>query len=215
MSKDVFTDLYDQLALEGYLISSKMEAFNFDKWKPGKHNILFITGLSGSGKTTLAEKMEKEYNAKMFELDGIDYYYDSSGIGLLKELEERCPTYAKIVKTQTVNSQHQFSYSLEEFLTIFNTLLKIMHEKSDTLFIVEGIQLIGLYDSFPFDEPCIIVGTSMIKSLYRRFNRTVKEGGRWSVILRNEFLQLMSFYIETEKKLRIFRKIIKSNKVKK
>lgn len=208
---DSFARLHLDLALEGYIVSSKMQSFNFDLWKEGEHNILFITGLSGSGKTTLAEKMEKEYDALLFELDGIDYDYDSTNAGILDELKEKSKVYAKIVQTQTVSSIHQYSYTMEEFISIFNTLISIMRSHHDKRFIVEGIQLMGLYKSFPFNEPTIIVGSSMLKSLYRRGKRTVEAGGRWSVMLKNEFLQLLAFYIDSEKKLSKFRKIIKTH----
>ena len=207
---DYFSTMHLNLSLEGYIFSSKMQSFNFDLWKKGSHNILFITGLSGSGKTTLAEKMEKQYDALMFELDGIDYDYDSTNAGILDELKQKSKVYAKIVETQSVSSTNQYNYSLEEFISIFNTLIEIMRSHKDKLFIVEGIQLMGLHKSFPFNEPTIIVGTSLLQSLYRRGKRTVEQGGKWTVMLKNEFLQLLAFYIDSEKKLSKFRKTIQS-----
>lgn len=54
-------------------------AQHFNLWKPGKNNVLFITGHSGSGKSSFAEEYEKQQHAIMFELDGLQHDYDSSG----------------------------------------------------------------------------------------------------------------------------------------
>ena len=62
-----------QILTENYIFSKDDYCLNLENWKREKgKNVLFITGLSGSGKTTLAKKMEKEYGAYMFELDGIE-----------------------------------------------------------------------------------------------------------------------------------------------
>ena len=44
------------IVMEGMIFSSKDHVQNLDKWKPGRNNILYVTGLSGSGKSTLAEE---------------------------------------------------------------------------------------------------------------------------------------------------------------
>lgn len=93
------------------------------------HNILFITGLSGSGKTTLAEEYERKYHAHMFELDGIEYDYDSSNIKILNQLKEQYPEYNNAIKNKfngmPQDKKHQFSYKLVRKLSISCILFQI------------------------------------------------------------------------------------------
>ena len=48
------------IAMENMLINQKDYVQNFDKWKPGANNILYITGYSGSGKSTLSKEIAKK-----------------------------------------------------------------------------------------------------------------------------------------------------------
>ena len=77
------------VAMENMIFSSKDYVQNLDKWKPGRNNILYVTGLSGSGKSTLAEEYEKKYNAHIFELDGLQHNFDSSGKGILEKCKKK------------------------------------------------------------------------------------------------------------------------------
>ena len=60
-------------AEESYIISNDDYIQNLDKWKPGKNNILYVTGLSGSGKSTLAKEYAKNHNAIHIEIDIFEY----------------------------------------------------------------------------------------------------------------------------------------------
>lgn len=199
-----FDRFIGQMALEGYLFSDKQEQFNYELWGKGTHNILFVTGISGSGKTTLAERLEKEHGAAMFELDGIDYHYDSSEKGLMEKLEKNVPEYAKIVKENSVSNNRALPIRGDLFKKLFDELIRITHQDSQTLYIIEGVQIIALGDKSIFNEPLIIMGTSMVKSLYRRIKRT---GGKWTDALKNEFLQLCDYYIDSQRELNRFRKL--------
>lgn len=196
---------------ENYIFSKDDYYLNLDNWKREKgKNILFITGLSGSGKTTLAEKLEKEFNAHMFELDGIEYNYDSSGKALLKKLKKGFKDYNKF----------ELSHG-EEFIKLLHDatvyLIDIMRKDYKTLYIIEGVQLfmingMDMLDFIDFNkDPIIIKNTSMAKSIINRFKRNGNGKIYLMKELKNEFFKLLGWYIEDEKNLNNFRKTVQDN----
>jgi len=153
-------------AEENVIIPKKDVIRNIEKWKPGPHNILFVTGLSGSGKTTLAEEYEKKYNAHMFELDGIEHGYDSSGKGILAKVYKK---YPEAKDREQFNPSGHFNVKLYD--AVIDEIIRICHEDSKNLYIIEGIQLadkdkeIGFaYKKYVSGQPLIIKGTSVAKS---------------------------------------------------
>src|SRR5699024_2907760 len=124
---------------EGIILNGKNIELNFDKWKREKgKNILFITGLSGSGKSTLAEEYEKKYNAYMFELDGLEHRYDSSGNAkILEKVREECPDYDNYYKD---HSQKVIN-NINAIWNAADKALEIMKNDYKNLYIVEGVQL--------------------------------------------------------------------------
>ena len=163
-----------EVVTEGVIFDGKDIVLNLDSWKPEPgHNILFITGLSGSGKSTLAEKYEKEYHAHMFELDGLEHRYDSSGSAkILDKVREACPAYDEYFNDSSKSAKD----NINAIWDAADKVLSIMKKDSKTLYIVEGVQLFdGLYsDDQLKGKPLIIKNTSSLKSIIRAVNRTAK-----------------------------------------
>lgn len=168
-------------ATENLIISKKDTIKNFDKWKPGPHNILFVTGLSGSGKTTLAEDYEKKYNAHMFELDGIEHNYDSSGKNILERLHKKFPNLRQMIKDNHADF-HAHPWDFDMYADAVNYVIKLCHEDKDTLYIIEGIQVVTAEQNknkynFTFmdkirNEPLIIKGKSVLAASIQAYNRS-------------------------------------------
>lgn len=164
-------------AMENILFNKKDGEYNLDKWKPGPHNILFITGHSGSGKSTLAEKYERDYKAHMFELDGIEGNYDSSGMGLLDKIYKKFPNLRKMIDDN--HNGHPWEFKM--YTDAVNYLIKICHEDKNNLYIIEGIQIVDnerdrnkynfVYLDKVKNEPLIIKGTSMLSASMRALKR--------------------------------------------
>jgi deoxyadenosine/deoxycytidine kinase len=169
-------------ATENILFSKKDTVKNIDKWKPGPNNILFVTGFSGSGKTSLAEEYEKKYNAHMFELDGIEHGYDSSGMNILERVYKEFPTWKQRYDDYK-NKRDGFPSKMYDDIIAY--VVKLCHEDKDNLYIIEGIQLAGPSDrdesSYRYtkhikNQPLVIKGTSMLASSLRAANRNIKNG---------------------------------------
>ena len=183
---------------ESVLISKNDIFSNFDKWKKGSSNILYITGLSGSGKTTLAEEYEKKYNAFMFEFDGIEKCYDSSGKGIINKIREIDSQYDKYYigfhnKNASPNNISNIIWNA------INEAIKIMKADKNVLYIAEGIQIFDFFDGPEFqNEPLIVKGTSAIISGFRGIKRD-KNNIRY-------LIQQFRSRINTDKKLMSFKK---------
>lgn len=170
-------------ANENVIIPRKDGVYNLEKWKPGPNNILFVTGFSGSGKTTLAEEYEKKYNAHMFELDGIEHGYDSSGMNILERVYKKFPTW-KQEFADYKNKKTEFPF--DTYDAIFDYIIKLCHDDKDNLYIIEGIQMAGpktdqngttyRYANKIKGQPLIIKGTSMVSSSIRAANRNIANG---------------------------------------
>lgn len=144
---------------------------NLDKWGKGKNNILYITGLSGSGKSTIAKKYAKKNNAKLFGLDDLELMYDIDAHNNPYN-KINVMFYDKIIKRYPIAEMPLDDRFWEKLLQMVSYIEELMHQDSDTLYVMEGIQIYEIYESGYFlDKPIIIKGTSMIKSLYRRYKR--------------------------------------------
>lgn len=196
---------------ENYVLSGDDIIMNFNKWKPNTaNNILYVTGLSGSGKTTLAEEYEKKYKAEMFEIDGLEHDYDSSKSKLLEKAKTRFPEFAKLTKTDISN------LSIDERIDLLRKVLLYiiseMRNNKTTLYILEGIQIFEWLDPNTLkSKPLIIKGTSMTKSIYQRWKRN--GGGKidWIAELQNRAPQLFKWYMDSEKRLKKFKKAVNEN----
>ena len=193
---------------EAYAISSNDTVLNFDKWKKGSNNILYVTGLSGSGKTTLGEKYEKEYNAHLFEIDGLEFTYDSTNTGILEKIEEKCPEYASYHASRKTKEGYTGNNLVGILKKALSAALDIMKKDSNNLYIVEGVQIFQWLDPSIFSgKPVIIKGTSALRSAYQRYNR----GKSTSDNSGDNILKLVSWYIKSEKSLSKFKKGIKES----
>lgn len=179
------------LVLDESLIFSKDRIeLNLSNWAPGKNNILYVTGLSGSGKTTYSEELEKAGEGVIFELDGLFLCYDSSNRGIIKRLEREDDDY----KYHTPKSK----VTRKQFKRWINSVIRYMHEDPETKYIVEGVQIYeypGPLVDFAHD-PVVIIGTSVLKSIYRRIKRA--EGNDRRNQLR-ELKQMVGYYLDEHK----------------
>ena len=201
------------IAMEGMIFSSKDYVQNFDKWKPGRNNILYVTGLSGSGKSTLAEEYEKKYNAYMFELDGLQHNYDSSGRGILEKCKKDIPEYANAVKT-FLKEKNDGEFTNDEFnlmKQVAKHVIQLCKEDSKSLYIIEGIQLFQWFNRDQFkSKPLIIKGTSMLTSSIRGNKRDFTENGKLNKVGMIKTLpQRLKWESEDEKSLNRFKKEMK------
>lgn len=181
---------------------------NFEDWESKKKNVLLVTGLSGSGKTTTGYELAYDYDAELFQLDWIshpEYMQDSPetpNYGLWQYVKAQCPnalanvTKAKKEAKTSDNTWHRI------VLTVFDTILEFAYKHPSKRFIVEGIQIPGhLHDYEGIEEfPIIIKGTSVIKSMIRRFRRDnvndfFKTGGD----------NILKYYANSENYMNMFR----------
>lgn len=188
---------------ESYITSKKDIEYKLDSWKKGSDNILLITGLSGSGKSTRASQLSKEYNAINFELDLFEhnsilfsnnYNHDEANI-IMKDI------FKKMYGGKKNFDKYSDEDYRKEFVKFFKNLLSYCKSHKDQLFIIEGLQIfkhVAYYDiSIIENTPIIIIGTSLTKSLIRRYKRdhNTSDGSFKHPI------QLMKKYIEWEKSL--------------
>jgi len=170
-------------ATENVIIPKKDGVYNLEKWKPGPNNILFVTGFSGSGKTTLAEEYAKKYNAYKFELDNIEYGYDSSGMGILEKIYKKFPTWKQKFADYKAKKT---SFPMDMYNDIMAYVVKICHEDKNNLYVIEGIQMAGAdvdqngatykYVDLIKGQPLIVKGTSMLTSSIRAAKRNINNG---------------------------------------
>lgn len=181
LENDHYSNFYelvdDESVTEAVIISDKDLQHNVDKWglKNGQHNVLYITGFSGSGKSTLAEQMERDYNANLVELDGIEWCYDASSSKLIERTAKTFPAYNKIYQ-EVQKTGKPYDWTNDEVQKILYPMVKKViaaaESEKDTLYIVEGLQLYELYDGSHFKGKSIIAkGTSFLKSRIRAYRR--------------------------------------------
>ena len=154
-----------------YFLSDGNKYYNFKKFKNDLNGKLFIVGLSGSGKTTIGKNLESKFNAKYYNLDDIDR-------GYRKEISERLskPRYDKRVNDLVLEKMKNF-------------IQDIMKESGRQ--ILEGIHLTFQDNKFFKDKAVIIIGTSLLISTIRAYNRDIekyykkREGATKPVILKH------------------------------
>lgn len=193
---------------EGYVFSEQDLILNFDKWKKGTNNILYITGLSGSGKTTLGEEYEKKYNAKLFEIDGIEHNYDSTNASILDKAKEKFPIYKKLCETKDgwkdISDPNSEAYGI--LWKVLNYCISLMKQDSKNLYIVEGIQIFELMEPSTLkSKPLIIKGTSTLKSFIQASHRNKQNGGNPM----DGLFDKIKWYLSDSRQLAKFKKEIK------
>ena len=200
-----------KLLNEGIILNGKNIELNFDKWKREKgKNILFITGLSGSGKSTLAEEYEKKYNAYMFELDGLEHRYDSSGNAkILEKVREECPDYDNYYKD---HSQKVIN-NINAIWNAADKALEIMKNDYKNLYIVEGVQLFdGLYSYDQLkNKPLIIIDSSHLQSIIRAIKRTAKNDNKSILdVIKDNLGEILSYHKNSYTPFKKFKDKMKS-----
>ena len=191
---------------ESVIFNQKDSVVNLDKWKPEKgHNILFITGLSGSGKSTLAEEYETKYHAHMFELDGIEHRYDSSGTAtILSKVRDKCKEYDEYFNDTSMKAVDH----IDAIWKAANTALDIMEDDYKTLYIVEGVQLFdGLYsDNTLKGKPLIIKNTSHLTSIIRALKRTSETDEKsFAKSIRENLSEILAYHRKSYKPFKKFK----------
>ena len=168
MSIEKFLSQIYEVVQESVIFDEKDLYINFDKWKKEKgKNVLFITGLSGSGKSTLSEKLEREYNAEMFELDGLEGNF-------LKKYKTIHPKIGEMLDSKDffkLTDEEKF----EEYKKFISWLRSEMHSRPDTLYIIEGMILYSLNPETLKNSSLIIKGSSMLTSIIRRIKRSYND----------------------------------------
>lgn len=172
------TEIYNGIAQEGYVFDSENVEYRVDEFKNGKENILFITGLSGSGKTTLSREMGKGKNIEVIALD------DMMVPGLFSDenLKEYHPLIYKFFTTTAIGASHRNNKNYNEDMML-NVLPDFIHfisnNSSSQKFIIEGFYFVNekffsKVKNIVKRHSIMIIGTSMIKSFYRRMKRNEK-----------------------------------------
>lgn len=191
---------------EGVVISKDDTVIGLDRWKPEKgKNILFITGLSGSGKSTLAEEYETKYRAHMFELDGLEHRYDSSGTAkVLQKVREKFPEYDEYFKDRSQKAAD----NIDVLWKAADVALDVMKDDYKTLYIVEGVQLYdGLYsDDTLKGKPLIIKNTSHLTSIIRALKRTSETDEKsFAKAIKENLPEILSYHRKSYKPFKKFK----------
>lgn len=159
---------------EGILVDEPTVAYNYDKWESGESNIMLITGLSGSGKTSLARGVAEQDNAIMVSLDMFQCYTR------FKENNIKHPSMEYVEKYIKANPKAKkldfYDIRLEgfgeAFVPYFNWLMKYLAKDKKNRYVVEGIHILLFVKYSDINKyPIICMGTSMSKSLIRRWVR--------------------------------------------
>lgn len=160
---------------ENYIISKADATYNIHRWSTDQnYNILYVTGLSGSGKTTFANKIAKDNNAEVINLDMFQCYrgLNSKGKkGILIDFIDRYMKYNDILKDVDFSDVTSESFG-DYFKEFFDWLIIELHKDKSKKYIVEGIHIL-LYVPYKDieGEPLVCIGSSMIKSLVRHWQR--------------------------------------------
>lgn len=205
------TPIEDEVLDESYVFSKEDLYINFEKFESGKSNVCLITGLSGSGKTTLSEQIAKKYNAELIELDIFEHCYGFSDDNLARAgqvfydyLSAHKDIWDKLKKKAIKGKE--LGKEIDKFVHYCISWCKKDKSKK---YVIEGVQI---YSFMTYKEvksfPLIIKNTSMIKSIIQRWKRN--GDGKVDLIaeLKDEFPQLVKWYIDEEKSLNNFKKAV-------
>lgn len=159
---------------EGYVFSKDNLEFNIQKF--GKeNNILFITGLSGSGKSTIIKKYAEKYNAENLEFDAITSTLKAKYRNKLDKINRS--KINPIILEYLDNEDPEGFPNFEDprFNTECVKFLDWLENRvagDGNLYILEGMQIFLCFNPERFiGKPMIIMGTSMVKSMYRSAKR--------------------------------------------
>lgn len=181
---------------ENLIFSKDNMEFNLDKFGKSE-NVLYITGLGGSGKSTIISEYGKKYNAEALEFDAIT----SALIHGLENLNRTKihPIILEYLETQNPNKLNGFSdpgFNDEcvKFLDWFENRVT----KDDKSYILEGMQIFICFNPERFiGKPMVIMGTSVVKSMFRSVSRRYKRS-------EGDIIKTFKFFLKTLERTPIF-----------
>lgn len=205
-------NLQESVLNENIIVPTKDIEHDLDKWKVGKKNILFVTGLSGSGKSTKAAELSEENNAINIEIDLFEHnsiLFDPKNVEqdegnlIMKEYFEKRFGGKKKWK------HYYYSENYGEELALFiHYMIEYAKTHADKLFVVEGIQILKLGGKIR-DEvlecPIIIINTTLIKSIMQAIKRSggldgyFGKRGDWNIESFEDFRRWLNWYSDMEK----------------
>lgn len=202
----------NDIMVEGYIFSKDNLYINFDQFESGKTNICFVTGLSGSGKSTLGKSIADKYKAEWVELDLFEQCYGftddqlkEAGVVFYDYLSSHKELWEKLKKKEIKGE------NLEKEVSKFLKYAISWAHRQKGKYIFEGVQIYSSADpSYMKSQPIIFVNASMVKSIIQRFKRNGDGKIEWKEELKNEFPQLLRWYIDNEKAFQKFQKAILS-----
>ncbi len=137
-----------------YFISGDNKYYNFKSFTQNVNGKLFIVGLSGSGKTTIGKDLAKKFNSEYIKLDLVDRKFRTETAERLDK-----PKWDKRVNSLTLSYMHDF-------------INDIMNKNGR--YVLEGIHILYQDHKFFRDKALIILGTSLLISSIRAYNRNVE-----------------------------------------
>ena len=158
---------------------------NFWQFEKDVTHFCFIVGFSGSGKSTLAKKLCKQYNADWAELDVILYNsmnHEMTDRFVVGNQKQRL--LMKYIKEKNVDLSYMKHLKDGEKDEVRNIIIQTGKKYVDWLTninkdkcFISGIDLIDILPMNPtwYSAPIIFKGTSMLKSMVRRYMRNTKD----------------------------------------
>lgn len=155
---------------------------NFDKFVNKQEHVLFITGLSGSGKSTLGQKMADKYDAYYVETDIIAFKLMKNNTISWDHIQENDKMLYKYMKENKLDVSFMSDISFSNYKTTekkkwetrVNDYIKwLISGQKDRVIIGGGNVGVFLQDHPQYTYlPTIFKGTSLLKSIWRRVNRS-------------------------------------------
>ena len=181
---------------ENLLFSHDNIEFNIEKF--GKeYNTLYITGLGGSGKSTIIKEYAAKYKAEALEFDAVTS-------ALIKGLENlnRDKIHPIILEyLETQNPDRLNGFGDPKFVSESVKFLDWFEAKvsgDDKLYILEGMQLFICFEPERFTgRPMVVMGTSVVKSMYRSNLRVYKRS-------EGDIIKTFKFFLKTLRRTNTF-----------
>lgn len=162
---------------------------NFDKFVSGESHVCFIHGLSGSGKTTLGNKLAEKYKAYYVEIDVIAFkicgncrperhtydYIQAHDLMLYRYMKEKQipPNFMNDIEEMSMkHPDPTYEEESKKKMRIKDYIHWLVFEQTERVVIGGGYAGITYAEDYRYwDEPIIIKGTSLGKSMIRRLQR--------------------------------------------
>lgn len=213
LKEEVHPALMESVLMENAVIPQENLEINLNKWAPGTP--LWITGASGDGKTTLAKEYKKKKNAIIISTDILLIRLDADNEEAFKNRMEKI-TKDKIHSDgetwgiEYVEAHPELPYGIKYkdlsngsvskpyFTDFFNWIM--IAAKTDPKYnkryvIVEGSDITEMDPNILVEQPLIIIGGSVVRTICRRIKRKMQKGkslipavidqlGKYNIIMR-------------------------------